>query len=796
MKKARKFCALILGISISFGTSSHAAEIIEQPVSPEIVLDDAQNVEKILEEKTSLEEVERDIDTLNNLLPAQKKRFSLQEQMTIETITELSREDAISTAEAINQIQDEKLYETALHEVLNAYYDEESFNISQITAFSSKTDSRANSMLADYAEAKAERDKQNLLNYKAGEVLITFKDGTTEEQIAEIANYIGGSYHILRTFPINENLPECDLKRLEKVKDYKFPLIVAMNIGLDMTVEKAKKLLGTLDCVSHVEMDGIVRNPVSIQSDFGVNDTKVNEQTYLNQIQATQAWKTYQSSGTEVLAQETYVAVIDTGLDITHEDLKNQYSKELSISFVKNGNSVDIQPMNLNNCYLRDYVTYADHGTEVASVIAAESNNKKGIVGIASPEGNLTKIIAINLYYQPYIEDGKKQYHFENKSLIEAIRYAVSNGARVINMSLGISWEDPDVQDVINYAHEADVVLCGAVGNNGKNESYCPANFNHVISVASVNKDNTRASFSNYHNTVDLAAPGVDIYVCTLNNGYISSGGTSLSTPMVSAAAAILASMRSVPTDKILSADEIESILCETATDLFTPGKDIYSGYGLLNINLALQTAKQKFISNIAPTNMQAVAKNYNSIALHWKGITWAERYLIFRSTEPNGTYTKIASLHCDTTCDTNSNGNGYWWYKDSNRATGTRYYYKIRAAISYKDSFRFSNYTPIVNAVCTLNTPTGLSLTSTTGKITAAWQKVDGAEGYQIWRSESKNGTYKRIHTITSGTILSYSDATPKAGTTYYYKIRAYRKPNGTAIFSNFSAIATKKAK
>lgn len=744
--------------------------------------------------------VEADLALLEEALPAKKADFSQSVQRKMENVVTLAKDDAVLAAEKLNEIADQDTYEATLHEVLDSYYGEESvFSEAQIVEFAEAVDERAETMLADYAEAKEERDRQDVLDYRAGEVLATFKDGTTEEQIAEIAQYFGGKYHLLRTFPINENLPEDDLKRLEKVRDYKFPTIAAMTIGLDMTVEKGKELFEALECVSYVEADGIVRDPASIQSELGVNDEEVNDQRYLKQIMATDAWKTYRKSGTEIVAAQTYVAVIDTGLDITHEDLKNQYSKELSISFVKNGENVEIQPMNISNCYLRDYVTYADHGTEVAGIIAAETNNKKGIVGIAGIGSDLIKIIAINLYYEPSFNDkGEKQYHFENKSLIEAIRYSVSNGARVINMSLGIGWEDPSVQDAIDYAHEAGVVLCGAVGNNGKYTTYIPANFNHVISVSAVNEDNKRKESSNYHDTVDMTAPGSSIYTCTINNDYTWSGGTSLSAPMVSATAAILASMRSANINKAFSPDEIESILYETATDLEPAGKDIYFGHGLLNVNLALQTAKQKFIANITPPGMNAVASGYDSITVKWQGVTWAERYLIFRSTEPNGTYTKIASLHCDETWATNSNGNGYWWYKDTGRKTGTKYYYKIRAAISYKDenTFRFSGYTPVVSAACVLNAPTGFTLTAATGKITASWQKVAGAEGYQIWRSESKDGAYKRIHTVTSGATLSYGDSTVKAGTTYYYKIRAYRKPDGTAVFSNYSAVAAKKAK
>jgi lactocepin len=76
------------------------------------------------------------------------------------------------------------------------------------------------------------------------------------------------------------------------------------------------------------------------------------------------------------------------------------------------------------------------------------------------------------------------------------------------------------------------------------------------------------------------------------------------------------------------------------------------------------------------------------------------------------------------------------------------------------------------------------------------SWAKVNGAEGYQIWRADTKTGTYKRIHTLTSEATVSYDDTTVKAGKTYYYKVRAYRKPNGTAVFSEYSGIVGKKAK
>lgn len=799
MRKMRKLCALVLGTSMLLGNTGYAAEVVWEQEAAETVWTEGEELEGTRPvEYVTADLVEADLALLEEALPAKKEDFSKSVQRKMENVVTLAKDDAVLAAEKLNEIADQDIYEATLHEVLDSYYGEESaFSEAQIVEFAEAVDERAETMLADYAEAKEERDRQDVLDYRAGEVLATFKDGTTEEQIAEIAQYFGGKYHLLRTFPINENLPEDDLKRLEKVRDYKFPTIAAMTIGLDMTVEKGKELFEALECVSYVEADGIVRDPASIQSELGVNDEEVDDQRYLKQIMATDAWKTYRKSGTEIVAAQTYVAVIDTGLDITHEDLKNQYSKELSISFVKNGENVEIQSMNSDNCYWRDY-DMAGHGTRVAGIIAAETNNQKGIVGITGIGSDLIKIIAINMFYDPYYELGEKKYSFDNKYLVEAIRYAVSNGAKVINMSFGNTGNDDGLQNVIDYAHEAGVVLCGSAGNDNENKEHYPSDFNHVISVSGVDRNNKKYALSNFGNNIDITAPATEIHTSDLNNNYNTGQGTSRSTPMVSATAAILASMRSANINKAFSPDEIESILYETATDLEPAGKDIYFGHGLLNVNLALQTAKQKFIANITPPGMNAAASGYDSITVKWQGVTWAERYLIFRSTEPNGTYTKIASLHCDETWATNSNGNGYWWYKDTGRKTGTKYYYKIRAAISYKDenTFRFSGYTPVVNATCVLNAPAGLTLTAATGKITASWKKVAGAEGYQIWRSESKNGTYKRIHTVTSGATLSYGDSTVKAGTTYYYKIRAYRKPDGTAVFSNYSAVAAKKAK
>lgn len=806
MRKMRKLCALVLGTSMLLGNTGYAAEVVWEQEAAETVWTEGEELEGTRPvEYVTADLVEADLALLEEALPAKKADFSQSVQRKMENVVTLAKDDAVLAAEKLNEIADQDTYEATLHEVLDSYYGEESaFSEAQIAEFAEAVDERADTMLADYAEAKEERDRQTELDYEVGKVLVTFKKGTTKEEIDEIASRMGKNYRLLNTYPINENLPEDKLQRLERVRDYEFPDVACMEIGLDKTVERAETLLDSLTCVDVAEASGIFELH-ELKEEMGINDRYLFRQKYLSQIKVPEAWKTWYSS--EVTAKQMYVAVIDSGLDITHEDLENQYLKDLSVVVSDEGDKIEMLPMTINNCYRWD-LKGGGHGTQVAGIIAAQSNNQKGFAGIAAlasekcDSNEMIKIMAINVFTKEgYDKHGEKcAACCSYDGLIEAIRYAVSNGADVINMSLGGTSKSIGFQEVINYAHDAGVVMCASVGNEGEeeNEIEYPAGYNHVIGVGSVDEDNTHSDFSNYNSSVDLVAPGNEISVCKQGSAYeYYVKGTSYSTPMVSAVAALLLSMQSEDSNFRLSADDVESILCSTATDLsenglYGAGRDDYTGYGLLNMNLALETARSRFIKDLKIQNMTATAKDYQSIQLSWKGMSWAERYVIYRSTESNGTYTKIGSLKYS---DLNSTGFVNRYFTDTGLDTGTTYYYKVRAAAPYGTSFRFSDYSAVASAKCIVAVPTGLALTAVKGKITASWKKVAGAEGYQIWRSESKNGTYKRIHTVTSGATLSYADTTVKAGTTYYYKIRAYRKPNGTAVFSGYSAIVSKKA-
>lgn len=439
--------------------------------------------------------------------------------------------------------------------------------------------------------------------------------------------------------------------------------------------------------------------------------------------------------------------------------------------------------------------------------------NNIGVVGIGSiadkTYGYTTsgcRIIAINASHLDLDDKKRTACFFNDVNLAKGIYHAVNNGADVINMSLAGPGCLPCLQTAIDYAHANNVIVCAGSGNGKYNEKtglyedvdaiLYPAACNHVVSVANLNGSEYLYESSVYNSAVDLAAPGTGIYNCIFNYqigcynkyGYDFKTGTSMATPMVSAGMAMI---RAILPDA--SSDTVETVLNSTATDLYSTGKDIYTGYGLVNLELAVQTAKKQRLNATSPQNLTASPTDYHSVKLSWQTVDWAEQFIIFRSTSIDGTYTKIK--HLRSTESEEYLHNNKWVFTDTNCDTGTTYYYKVRATSVYKDGFAFTNFSPVVSAKCTLAAPGGLTLTAAKGKITASWNKVAGATGYRVFRATSKTGTYTRIKSITNGNTLSYEDTSVTAGKTYYYKVRAYRTVNGKDILSDFSTIVGKKA-
>lgn len=253
------------------------------------------------------------------------------------------------------------------------------------------------------------------------------------------------------------------------------------------------------------------------------------------------------------------VAIIDSGVDLTHPDLTRRLLPGYNVL------ADDRSPNDENG-----------HGTHVAGIIASQPNNGEGVAGMTwfNP---IMAVKALNA-------DG----YGTSIDVAKGIRWAVDHGAKVINLSLGNYQPSSVLEEAIRYADAHDVVLVAASGNDSTSQASFPAAYPEVISVGAVNPDLSYALYSNYGDYVDVVAPGTNIASTFAGHRYAALSGTSMAAPHVTALAALIRSV-----NPRLSNDEVRDIILESADDLGDRGKDPYYGYGLINVYRALELAKQ-----------------------------------------------------------------------------------------------------------------------------------------------------------------------------------------------------------
>ena len=244
------------------------------------------------------------------------------------------------------------------------------------------------------------------------------------------------------------------------------------------------------------------------------------------------------------------VAVLDTGVDTEHPDLRD--------NLVEGYNFVD-----KNN----DVTDLDGHGTMVAGIIAAVANNSLGIVGVA-PDVKVMPLKVLTSEGGSWID------------LDLAILYAVNHGAKIITMSLGGKYAllGTATETAIKYAYQHGCVLIAAAGNDNSSEPFYPAAYDEVIAVSAIDQNDTKAQFSNYGNYVDLCAPGVNILSTMINGTYAYGSGTSFAAPFVAGVAALLLSK-----NLELKPQEVAETLYNQAEDLGDDRWDPYYGWGLVN---------------------------------------------------------------------------------------------------------------------------------------------------------------------------------------------------------------------
>ncbi|MER7418051.1 type VII secretion-associated serine protease mycosin [Micromonospora peucetia] len=278
-----------------------------------------------------------------------------------------------------------------------------------------------------------------------------------------------------------------------------------------------------------------------------------DEQWQLDMLRAKIAWRS--STG-----QGVTVAVIDSGVDAAHPDLAGQVLPGLDL-VAPQGSAGDPDPVG--------------HGTTVAGLIAGRNDDKRGAVGLA-PDARILPVRVL---------DAENRY---DDALIVAkgVRWAVDNGARVINLSLGGSGDSPALAAALDYAFVRDVVVVACTGNLGASSDskvWYPAREPGVIAVAGSERDSDNLwSGSITGRATVLTAPATGL-VGARPGGYWRVQGTSFAAPLVAATAALVRARYPE-----MSAGDVVNRLLSTARDIGPTGRDDRFGYGMVDPVAAL----------------------------------------------------------------------------------------------------------------------------------------------------------------------------------------------------------------
>jgi len=270
--------------------------------------------------------------------------------------------------------------------------------------------------------------------------------------------------------------------------------------------ELLAKVFSSLPIVDYAEPN------YEVEAFFVPNDPYFSQQWGLTKASFPQAWdKTTGSTNVKI-------AILDTGIDNNHQDLSSKV--ENWVNFTSSRTSDDLY----------------GHGTHVAGIAAGVTNNGLGIAG-GGFDSRLLSVKVLN-------DNGSGYYSWIANGLV----WAVDNGAKVVNLSLGGSSPSQTLEEAVNYAWNKGVVLVCAAGNSGTSSPSYPAYYSNCIATAGTDVDDQKASWSNYGDWVDVAAPGLNIFSTLPNHrvkmtstrNYGSASGTSMATPFVAGLAGLI----------------------------------------------------------------------------------------------------------------------------------------------------------------------------------------------------------------------------------------------------------------
>ncbi|MBU1178548.1 S8 family serine peptidase [Patescibacteria group bacterium] len=487
----------------------------------------------------------------------------------------------------------------------------------------------------------------------------------------------------------------------------------------------------------------------------------------LKKISAEYAWDV------NVGSADVVVAVIDTGVDYNHEDLADNIwanTDEVASNGIDDDGNGYVDDVYGYDFYNGDADPIDDHGhgTHCSGTIAAVTNNNKGVAG-TSWNSQIMGVKFLGANGSGWLSDAAL-----------SIKYAADNGADVLSNSWGGWGRSQTLQDAINYAYSKGTVFVAAAGNsNWDTSDYQPAGMENVITVAATDYTDSRASFSNYGDEVDVAAPGVDILSLkavgtsmgsAVGDKYTRASGTSMACPHVAGAAALIWSESPNYTNQ-----EVEQVLETTADDLGDIGFDPYFGHGRINALAALggePSAVSASYSIVGIDSSSIYLGQYGTITVTLKNI-----YNIPVSG-------KEVSLNSNRNADTiiplqtHTNSEGKFLANITSTQAGT----SIISARDVTDGININQTRAVVFSTAPDTTAPGsisrLSLEASNGQVQLSWTNptTNDFVGVKVVRKEENvPQSVTDGSTIYDGHGTSHLDTGLTNGTTYYYAVFSY---------------------
>lgn len=397
-------------------------------------------------------------------------------------------------------------------------------------------------------------------NFAPGELIVKFKPGTVftvkEDTISIQDTTFSPSLKSLnkkfKLKKIKHLIEKKDVSVFEKRIPNKLKNTYILKFPKETNIEEVAKEYNKDVDVIYAEPNYIYRI-----LDTTPNDPYFSSQWGLVKVEAKKLWDYVRGNNTVI------VAVVDTGVDYNHEDLVGKVI--LGYDYVND----DSDPMDDN-----------EHGTHIAGIISANTNNSIGVAG-SCWNCNILAVKVLDAIGEGFISD-----------IAAGIDNAVQNGAKIINLSLGDQSYSSTIKDACDHAYDQGCFIVAAAGNSNTQAFTYPAALSNVLAVAATKSDDTRSSFSNYGIWIDVCAPGEAIRSTVLSNGYKDKGGTSMAAPFASGLAALLYSA-----DANLTQVGVKNSITSSCDNIdgINPGFEGKLGSGRINFYRAFGTPVARF---------------------------------------------------------------------------------------------------------------------------------------------------------------------------------------------------------